>query len=246
MNDSSTLWQRLPMRFLSVFLLGLTILGAIALIVWFERLPSVADLPTRVQSTVARHGGAFTPIGDVPLNLQKALIVTEDERFYQNQGIDLVGLSRAIWDDLRAGRPIEGGSTLTEQLAKMVYVGNDNTIGRKLETMGIALKIAHTYSKNEVLALYLNQVYLGHGAYGVGAAAKVYFHEPVRNLDLAECALLAGLPQAPSGYDPLVHPNLAERRQAEVLQRMVDQSVISRAQAASAQQTLQRYLAQAT
>ncbi len=245
MNASPARGQWSHYRFLGVGLAVLTIVAA-WVVVWFARLPSVGDLPTRVQATVVQHGGTFTPLGDVPLNLQQALIVTEDERFYQNQGIDLIGLSRAVWDDLRAGRPIEGGITLTEQLAKMVYVGNDNTIGRKLETMGIALKIAHTYSKNEVLALYLNQGYLGHGAYGVGAAARVYFHEPVRDLDLAECALLAGLPQAPSGYDPLVHPILAERRQAEVLQRMVDQGVISEAQAASAQQTLLQELTQAT
>ena len=245
MSAFPTPWQWSHLRFLGACLAVLTIFAAIVA-VWFARLPSVGDLPTRVQATVVQHGGTFTPVSDVPLNLQQALIVTEDERFYQNQGIDLIGLGRAVWDDLRAGRPIEGGSTLTEQLAKMVYVGNDNTIGRKLETMGIALEIAHRYSKAEVLTMYLNQVYLGHGAYGVGAAAKVYFHEPVRDLDLSECALLAGLPQAPSGYDPLVHPNLAERRQAEVLQRMVDQGVISRAQAASAQQTLQRDLTQTT
>ncbi|HLH74968.1 MAG TPA: biosynthetic peptidoglycan transglycosylase [Chloroflexota bacterium] len=228
---------------IAVCLAGLTVLGVIALVIWFEQLPSVADLPTRVQSNLEQHHAAYTPLSEVPPDLQAALIVTEDERFYQNQGIDLIGLGRAIFDDLQAGRPIEGGSTLTEQLAKMVYVGNDNTIGRKLETLGLALKIAHAYSKDEVLTLYLNQVYLGHGAYGVGQASEVYFQQPVRRLDLAECALLAGLPQAPAAYDPLRHPDLAERRQAEVLQRMVDDGVISSAQAAEAQQTLQRILA---
>lgn len=245
MSESLTRWRRLGRRLLT-FCLAALIIVTTGGVVWFASLPSVADLPARVQSRLSRHGESFTPLRDVPLNLQEALIVTEDERFYQNQGIDLIGLSRAIWDDLRAGRPIEGGSTLTEQLAKMVYVGNDSTIGRKLETMGIALKIAHTYSKDEVLALYLNEVYLGQGAYGVGAAARIYFHEPPRDLDLAECALLAGLPQAPSAYDPLAHPKLAELRQAEVLQRMVDQGVISRAEAASAQQTLQHDLTQTT
>lgn len=233
---------RVRLVHLGMALAGLFALASAALLYGFLTLPSVADLPARVQATLARHGDHYTPLRDIPVALQEALIATEDERFYQNQGIDLIGLGRAALDDLRAGRVVEGGSTITEQLAKDVYVGNDDTVLRKLETMGLALKIAHRYSKQQVLELYLNRVYLGHGAYGVAAAAETYFDEPVSRLGLAECALLAGLPRAPLWDDPLVHPRQAEYRQAEVLDRMVEQGMISRAEAQQAKWRLQRLL----
>jgi membrane peptidoglycan carboxypeptidase len=221
-------------------LLGLVVSLVLAVLIttWLRRLPSVDDLGGRVQATLAAHDAPYTPLAEVPPALQQALILTEDEHFYQDAGIDPIGLGRAALDDLRAGRMIEGGSTLTEQLAKNVYVGQDSTIGHKLESMTLALEIGHRYSRRQLLEWYLNRVYLGDGAYGVGAAAQAYFHEPVDRLNLAECALLAGLPQAPEADNPLTHPRAAARRQAEVLARLVDAGVITSAQASAAQRTL--------
>ncbi len=222
-------------------LIGLLILFVGVLFLWFS-LPSVSDLSSRVRTTLATHRATEVQLRDVPPLLQQSVIATEDERFYENHGVDLLGLARAVLDDVLSHRLVEGGSTITEQLAKMVYVGNDDTVGRKLETMALALKIAQRYSKGEVLTLYLNRVYLGHGAYGVGSAAKTYFHKDVGQLTLSECALIAGLPQAPSAYDPLIHPHQAEVRQAQVLDRLVDQRVISSTDARNAKESLRRWL----
>ena len=214
--------------------------------VWLGRLPSVANLPARVRQTLAKHHAPYTPYATMPSRLVQAIVSTEDKRFWYDPGLDPIAIARATFDDLRAGSLIEGGSTITEQLAKNVYVGSDHSLRLKLESMGLALVIASRYSKREVLTLYLNRVYLGHGAYGVGAASTIYFHEPVSRLDLSECALLAGLPQAPSAYDPLVHPRAAERRQTEVLNLMLAHGFITTAQARHAERTLAQEIANKT
>jgi membrane peptidoglycan carboxypeptidase len=177
----------------------------------------------------------YTPLGQISPLIQQALIVTEDEHFYSHHGIDLIGALRATWDDLLAGRALEGGSTLTEQLAKQVYLGgDDHTLNRKLEDMVLALKIETHYRKGQILELYLNVVYFGDGAYGIGEAAQHYFQRSPARVDLAQAALLVGLIQAPSAYDPFCHPAAAQMRQQTVLERLRTEGIISPAQATDA------------
>ncbi len=177
-------------------------------------------------------------IDEIPLALRQATIAVEDASFYQNPGVDLRGILRAAWTDLHSGSLAAGGSTITQQLARGFLLdprlARQRTFERKLREAVLALKLTASYPKDEILALYLNQTYYGGLAYGVEAAARHYFGKPARDLDLAECALLAGLPQAPSRYDPLADPAAALARQADVLDAMVRTGAITRAQADAA------------
>lgn len=175
------------------------------------------------------------PLSAIPLTLQQATIATEDASFYTNPGVDLLGIARALWINLRGGEVIAGGSTITQQVARNGLLDPQEraqrTLTRKLRESILAWRLARAYSKEEILALYLNQTYYGHLAYGVEAAARTYFGKPAADLDLAESALLAGLPQAPSLYDPLGDPQAAAARQAVVLNLMVKQGYITAEQA---------------
>lgn len=227
-------WKRVVLRLLLLALV-LVLLGA-GLFTWgWLVTPSVSDLAARVQAVDQAHQAPATPLGQISPLIQQALIVTEDEHFYSHHGIDLLGTLRAAWDDLLAGRAIEGGSTLTEQLAKEVYLGgDDHTLDRKLEDMVLALKIEAHYPKGQILAFYLNVVPFGDGTYGIGAAAHHYFQRPPSQVDLAQAALLVGLVQAPSAYDPFCHPTAARMRQHTVLDRLRTEGDITAAQATAA------------
>jgi membrane peptidoglycan carboxypeptidase len=178
------------------------------------------------------------PLQEIPLALRQATIAVEDRDFYTNPGVDLRGILRAVWIDLRSGAAVAGGSTITQQLARGFLLdpalAQQRTLERKLREAVLALKLTASYPKDEILALYLNQTYYGGMAYGVETAAQRLFGKPARDLDLAECALLAGLPQAPSRYDPLANPQAALARQAEVLDAMVRAGYISAERAAAA------------
>jgi 1A family penicillin-binding protein len=177
-------------------------------------------------------------LAEIPLALRQATIAVEDRSFYQNSGVDLRGIARAVVDNLASGEIVAGGSTLTQQLARNFLLdpgqAQEQSLIRKLREMVLAVKLTASYSKDEVLALYLNQTYYGGLAYGVEAAARHYFGKPVRDLDLAECALLAGLPQAPSSYNPLANGDAARARQAEVLAAMVAAGYVTPAEAEAA------------
>ncbi len=177
-----------------------------------------------------------TPVvlSDVPENLIKALIATEDTRFYSHHGIDLRGIARAFYRNVRAKKVLEGGSTLTQQLAKALFLTPERSYARKLKEMALALKIEQRYTKREILTLYLNQIYFGSGAYGVEAASQIYFGKKAKDLDTAECALLAGLPRSPNYYSPFKSPENARGRRAYVLNRMVATRVLTPAQAEEA------------
>lgn len=198
--------------------------------VWNPTLP--AQLIGRVHARAAAHGG-YTPLRDIPVFLQRAIIATEDRQFYHNEGIDLEGIARAMVVDAIHLRPVQGASTITEQLVKDMFLSDQKTLERKLRQIALALLISHALSKNEILSLYLNEVYLGQGAYGVGQAAHVYFDRNADQLTPAQCALLAGLPQAPSAYDPLANLSLAKARQKEVLDGMVSAGDLSASAAAA-------------
>ena len=169
------------------------------------------------------------PIKIIPDNLIKALIITEDRSFYQHSGIDLKGILRAIFRDIKAGKFVEGASTITQQLSKTLFLQPRKTLLRKAKEAFLSFQIERRYTKDEILELYLNQVYFGSGAYGVESAARIFFGKSVTDLDLAECALLAGLPKSPSRYSPLIDKDMALKRRNIVLKQMKDTGVISQA-----------------
>ena len=160
-------------------------------------------------------------LDQVPQNLQDAFVAVEDNRFYDHIGVDPRGIARAIWANLRGRTVSEGGSTITQQLAKNAYLTQDRTLKRKIQEVFLALRLEHQYTKSEILELYLNQIYFGQGAYGVQAAARTYFGKDVEDLTLNECAMLAGIPKSPNYYSPLNNLQAAQERKATVLDQMV-------------------------
>ncbi len=163
---------------------------------------------------------AFVAIDQVPEHMKQAIIAAEDERFYRHGGVDTVGILRAAAANLLSGGAKEGASTITMQVARNFFLSNEKTLTRKLSEAMLALKIEHSLSKDKILELYINQIYLGQRAYGFEAAARTYFGKPMANLNLAEFAMLAGLPKAPSKYNPVVNFPRAKARQQYVLGRM--------------------------
>jgi penicillin-binding protein 1A len=173
----------------------------------------------------------FVPLEQIPKALRDAVIATEDARFYSHFGVDPMGIARAVYQNFRRGRIVEGGSTITQQLAKVLFLTPDKSLERKLKEAVLALELERRYSKDRIFELYLNQIYFGHGAFGVEAAARTLFGKSVTDLSLPECALLAGLPKAPGTYSPFEHPEAARRRRGTVLARMVETGMLKPAQA---------------
>lgn len=182
-------------------------------------------------ATISEENREIVKLRDIPDHLKNGIVAVEDSRFYTHAGVDPRGIVRAIVSNVRGGRVLQGGSTITQQLARNIYLTRKRTITRKLQEAALAMRIERNYSKDQILELYLNQVYFGSRAYGVQAASKVYFGKDVKDLSLAECALLAGLPRRPSVYSPYENPNLARERRAVVLDKMAELGYISRAQA---------------
>ncbi|HYB20858.1 MAG TPA: PBP1A family penicillin-binding protein [Thermodesulfobacteriota bacterium] len=175
------------------------------------------------------------PLAQMPRMLSKAFVAAEDARFFEHRGIDYWRILGAAFRNIEALDVVQGGSTITQQIAKSFFLTPERSFVRKVKEAILAQRIEHYLTKNEILFLYLNQIYLGEGAYGVGAAATTYFGKPVQNLTLAECALLAGLPPSPNNLSPLRHPKKARERQLYVLNRMVERRMISKDQAQKAQ-----------
>lgn len=176
------------------------------------------NLITNIHATENR---TLVSLDKIPANLQNAFISVEDNRFYEHNGIDPRGIFRAIYSNLVSGEVAEGGSTITQQLAKNAFLSQDRTFKRKIQEFFIALRLERQYTKEEILEMYLNQIYFGRGAYGVQAAAQTYFGKDVNQLDLSECAMLAGIPRSPNYYSPLNNLSAANERKAEVLDQMV-------------------------
>jgi len=186
------------------------------------------------------------PLSKIPKNLQSAFVAAEDARFYQHIGIDPRGILRAVWSNITGGGVSEGGSTITQQLAKNALLSQERTLKRKIQEALLALQIEKKYTKNEILELYLNQIYFGEGAYGVQSAAMVYFGKNVENLSLEECAMLAGIPKSPNYYSPLNNLKAATDRQATVLDQMVKYEFIDTATATKARNTKLKLMARST
>ena len=167
------------------------------------------------------------PLSQIGPWMARATIATEDRRFYQHGGVDYEGILRAAWRDLNEGRVVEGGSTITQQVVRNLYISRERTFERKIKEACLAIKLNRNWSKDRILATWMNQVYFGNRAYGIEAASKTYFSKHASRLTLMEAALLAGLPQAPSLYDPILHPEAALDRRGEVLKAMYSNGDIS-------------------
>jgi penicillin-binding protein 1A len=168
----------------------------------------------------------YIQLAQIPRTVRDAILAVEDSRFYSHFGVDPMGIARAIYQNFRRGRIVEGGSTITQQLAKVLFLTPDKSLDRKLKEAFLALELERHYTKDRILEMYLNQVYFGHGAYGVEAAARTYFGKSVTEVTLPEAALLAGIPRAPTLYSPFNHPDAARRRRAHVLNRMLEVAAV--------------------
>lgn len=209
---------------------GITGLAAAA---WLAS-PGPRGLQGRVHAQLRGTGGRAIAASAAAPILREAVVATEDERFYHHDGIDVIGILRALPYDVTHLSFAQGASTITEQVAKLLYLGgNDHAPFRKLEDAAVALKLEGRYTKEQILTAYLNSVYFGQGAYGIRAASRVYFGVPASRLDTARATLLAGLIQAPSLYDPRLHPGAARARQVEVLRSLVRNGFLTAEEAAA-------------
>lgn len=226
-------------------LLGLALFGvgliAIAILVTYPKLPSLDSLqhykpkmPLTIYSSDGQVIGVygeqrreFTKIGDFPKILKDAVIAAEDKRFYDHWGVDVWGVARAAIGNVMAGGVQSGASTITQQVAKNFYLSSERSFTRKFNEALLAYKIEQSLSKDKILELYFNQIYLGQRAYGFASAAQIYFNKNVNDLTLAEAAMLAGLPKAPSAYNPIVNPERAKLRQAYILNNMLEEGMIT-------------------
>lgn len=225
-----------------VLIIGITLAGLLALKLYLISLPPIKNLNSlkpnivttfcasdgEVIKTFAAYAYSNVELKEVPETLTKALIATEDKNFYKHKGYDLVGLGRSMVANLLAGHVVQGASTITQQLSRILFLSNERTFTRKIKELQVASQIEKTISKDKILEMYLNNVYLGSGAYGVKGAAKIYFNKNLNQLNLAEMALIAGLPQAPSVYSPYNNIDLAKKRRNQVLLRMYKMKYIDK------------------
>jgi membrane peptidoglycan carboxypeptidase len=196
--------------------------------------PDPSDIEQRVRAITESRGVELLGENDVPPQLAEAVVAIEDERFYEHHGIDSIGLGRAILYDVSNVCLCQGGSTITAQLAKDVYLHGSDRGFNKVVDMVLALKVERILPKKKILALYLSEITTGFGKFGVTQASCAYFEAPLSKLTLGQYALLAGVTQAPSVYDPTVNPELAKQRRAQVLNKMLFEHLITQSQANAA------------
>lgn len=225
-----------------MFCLALAVMGSSVLYyILLKELPSIAALKDYRPSIATRvyadndelidefflEDRKIIKIAEVPKFVVQAFVAAEDARFYHHRGFDLQSMTRAFFRNMEARRIVQGGSTITQQVAKSLYLSSEKSYMRKIKEAILAYKIDKYLSKDEIMNLYLNHIYLGHGTYGIEAASQAYFGKSARVITLAEAALLAGLPKAPSNYSPFLHMDKAIQRQAYVLERMVEDKFIT-------------------
>jgi penicillin-binding protein 1A len=230
------------------------ILVGIAVAVAYPNVPEISGLtdyrpklPMRIYAADGVMLGEFgeerrnfTPVAQIPKVLKDAVLAAEDSRFYEHSGVDFKGVLRAALANLRAARS-QGGSTITMQVAKNFYLPTEKTYTRKIYELLLTMKIERLLTKEQILELYMNQIFLGQRAFGFAAASEIYFGKPVKELSIAEAAMLAGLPVAPSAYNPIVNPKRAVQRQQFILGRMLEEGYIDEAQYDEARQQALRY-----
>ena len=188
---------------------------------------ALADRPLDEVIEELQSKDNYTQYKDVPEIYYKALVAVEDRRFYKHNGFDVIGSVRAVYNDIKAWELLEGGSTISQQLAKNLYFPQDNTLQRKIAEIFMAMKIERDYEKDDVLEFYVNGIYYGSGYYSIYDASKGYFDKEPKDMTDYECTLLVGIPNAPSIYSLDVRPDLAKQRQEKVIECMVDVEYIS-------------------
>jgi penicillin-binding protein 1A len=242
---------KISIAIVMIFITIIVVFGALSYFFFTYDLPSIETLKNYKPPTITRFfseegeiiGEFFlekrevVSLDRVPNHLVQAFVAGEDARFFQHKGLDYLAIFRALFRNIFSGEIVQGGSTITQQVVKSLLLSPEKSFSRKIREAILAYRIEKYLSKEEILFLYLNQIYLGHGAYGAAAAAEQYFDKPIEELNLAESALLAGLPQAPSKYSPYHHPEQARKRQTYVLHRMVEEGFISNGELGLALQT---------
>jgi penicillin-binding protein 1A len=249
-KEKSKFKKILMVSFLSIFLICLTagFVGAGFIYFHFSKdLPDVRKLKDYQPSTITQiysdtdekiaefyiEKRIIVSLENIPLALKQATLAVEDSNFYYHFGIDPKAIFRAFITNLKAGHVVEGGSTITQQLTKTMFLSREKTLPRKIKEAILAVRLEQVFSKDEILEMYLNQIYYGHGTYGVEAAARTYFGKSVNDLTIAECAMIASLPKAPNNYSPYRNPKRARKRRDHVIRRMADVSFITSEQAKS-------------
>jgi len=200
---------------------------------WYKYKQAISKLPLNDAIAKIRAQENFTPIDDIPLTFINAMIAVEDKRFYKHDGIDFIGVVRAIVNNFKAKSMVEGGSGITQQLAKNIYFMNDNTITRKIAEVFVAVDLEKKLSKREILELYFNVIYYGNGYYNIYDASMGYFNKPPSELTDYEATLLAGIPNAPSVYSLKNNPDLAKQRQKTVINAMVEMKYLTKEEASA-------------
>ena len=237
-------WWIYPLLALATIVTAAVLLVGYAAAIVYPRLPPLdaitsyqPKMPLQIYSAEGYLIGEFgeerralARIGDVPDGLRLAILAAEDERFYEHGGVDYIGVLRAALHNFTRGEASQGASTITMQVARNFFLSSEKTFTRKFNEALLAFKIEHSLTKDQILELYINQIYLGQRAYGFASAAQVYFGKNLRDLNLAEMAMLAGLPKAPSRYNPVVNPQRARERQLYVLRRMRELNFVTQAQ----------------
>lgn len=182
---------------------------------------AIQEMPIQEKVEEIRQKENYTKLSELPQIYINAVISVEDHRFYEHNGIDVIAIGRAIINDIKAMSFVEGGSTITQQIAKNEYFTQEKKITRKVAEVFVAFELEKQYTKNEILELYINTIYFGNGYYNIKDAAKGYFGKSITNLSDSECIMLAGIPNAPSVYAPTQNPELAKQRQKQVAEKMV-------------------------
>ena len=211
-----------------LLLIAILILGIIGFCTYSKALDEKPFLTRTEEVTKAEH---YTPFSELSQDYIHAVISVEDRRYYEHGPVDFIGIARALWTNLRTGELQEGGSTITQQVAKNLVFDQAETLTRKLGELFAAYDLEKNFSKDEIFALYVNSAYFGDGYYGIYDASMGYYNKEPKNLNLDEASMLAGVPNAPSVYAPTVKPDLANQRQAHVLKTMVENEYITQAQA---------------
>lgn len=247
-KEKSKFKKTLMVSFSTIFLICLIagFIGAVFIYFHFSKdLPDVRKLKDHQPSTITQiysdkdeiiaefyiEKRIIVSLENIPLALKQATLAVEDSNFYHHFGIDPKAIFRAFFTNLKAGYVVEGGSTITQQLTKTMFLSREKTLSRKIKEAILAVRLELFFSKDEILELYLNQIYYGHGTYGVKAAARTYFGKSIKELTLAECAMIASLPKAPNNYSPYRNPKRARKRRNHVIRRMADVSFITMEQA---------------
>lgn len=226
-NTKRTILKAARYIFLTILVLCLTAAGAVTLRGYFMYTSALERLPILQAAREVRAKEGFTPISQLPDTYLTAVIAAEDHRFYEHGGVDYIAIGRALYNDIRTLSFAEGGSTITQQLAKNLYFTEEKELSRKVAEVFMAWDLENDFSKDEILELYVNSIYFGSGCYTVGDASRAYFGKEPEEMDGYECTLLAGVPNAPSVYDPSENPELARQRQRQVVDLMVKYSGLS-------------------